>query len=287
MTQAFEVSVFCLPYFDPRGLIIAEVDGTPVGFVHAGFGFRDDLSGLNTEQGVICALLVVPEQRRQGIGTALLAKAEEYLRQQGVKTIDFGQSKYRDPFYMGLHGGARLSGVCDSDPGLREFLTARQYAPALGSTIFQCDLSSYRAPSNMQLIGIRHKTELQAADPVQPASYWWYTHLGNVESLRYRLVTKRTGDVAATVTVIGLDHYINTWRERVIGLVEMQVAPPLRGQGYGAALMIETMRRLRSEMNITLAEIHVPHGKDAGLQAVAKAGFVPIEEAHVYRRTNA
>ena len=67
--DVFELFSCSLPYFDRNGLILA-VDGQRVaGFVHAGFAPTADESGLDQRQGIISALMVHPDYRRQKIGS--------------------------------------------------------------------------------------------------------------------------------------------------------------------------------------------------------------------------
>lgn len=280
---AFELGIFGLPYFDPQGLFIAESEGKIVGFAHGGFGFREDSQGCDREHGVICNLVVHPQYRRQGIGSELVRQAEAYLLRHGVKSIQFGQSKFRDPYYFGIHGGARPSGILDSDPGMTPFLERRGYVRTSGSIVLQRDLSTSRDPTNFRLINLRRQTELLAADP-PPLTYKWGCHYGNIESRRFRLAIRKTSQTVAVVTIVGLDHYVKKWRERGIGLVEMQVAENFRGQGYGTTLLIESLKSMRKEMNVTLAELHIPEGHSMAAKAVQNAGFVAIERASVYTR---
>src|SRR5436309_2328098 len=79
-----ERCVLSKPYFDPDGLIVAEDDGTPVGFVHAGFGANDQETACDRSRGVICAIAVRSTHRRRGIGSQLLRQAEEYLAARGT-----------------------------------------------------------------------------------------------------------------------------------------------------------------------------------------------------------
>ncbi len=282
-TDAFEVSTFAQPYFDPQGLIVAELHNELIGFVHAGFGFTSDQNALDYSCGVICVIMVRPDFRRQGIGRELLRLAEEYLTQHGARSICAGQFRHCDPFYFGLYGGARPSGFLDSDQLAAPFFTSLGYQPAETFGVHQRDLTIKRDPVSMRVMAIRRKTELVVADQPEQPTYWWYTHLGRLESLRFRLTEKKSGQPLAAITVIGLDHYIPTWNERAIGLVDMFVAEDVRGQGYGQALLVETVRHLRQEL-ISRAEIHAPDSNQIVNKAIEAAGFERLETGTVYRK---
>jgi len=282
-TDAFEVVNYAQPYFDPRGLIVAERDRELVGLVHAGFGFTADRMTLDPTVGVICVVMVRPDCRRQGIGRELMRRAEEYLRERGARTIDAGQSRQCDPFYYGLYGGSRPSGFLDSDPLAAPFLKGLGYQSRAAAGVYQRDLSVKRDPTTMRLVNLRRTTDLVIAEsPVNP-TWWWYCHMGRTETLRFRLVAKKTQEPLAAVTVMGLDHYVSAWRERAVGLVDVFVAENHRGQGYGQTLLIETVRRMRQDQ-ITRAEIHVPDQLEFLTRAVLAAGFTRIETGTVYRR---
>lgn len=282
-TDAFETINYAQTYFDPQGLILAECDREPVGFVHAGFGFNAERSAIDPQVGVICVVMVQPDFRRRGIGRELIQRAEAYLRERGAVSIAAGESRSSDPFYFGLYGGSRPSGFLDSDPLAAPFLTSIGYVPEQTIGVYQRDLTVKRDPTNMKLVGLRRTTELVIAEsPLQP-SYWWYCHMGRSETLRFRLVDRKTQAALAAVTVMGLDYYIPTWNERAIGLVDVFVSEGVRGQGYGQTLLVETLRRVREEL-ITRAEIHVPDTLDHLVKSVLGAGFTRLETGTVYRR---
>ena len=81
--------------FEAAGLIVAEIDGRIVGFVHAGFG--PDLPVESTrpfqlchELGTIAMLVVEPALDDPGLVAGLIAAAELYLRSRGAKVIYAG-----------------------------------------------------------------------------------------------------------------------------------------------------------------------------------------------------
>ena len=139
--------VLAKTYFDPAGLILAIEDATCVGFVHAGFANRQGAS----VDGVVCMLGVVPTQRRRGIGTELLRRAEDYLRNRGAAQIYGGAAHGCNPFYFGLYGGAVCSGFLLSDATAEGFFTKRGYHVA-DTPIHVHDLQA----TILHLLGLDH-----------------------------------------------------------------------------------------------------------------------------------
>lgn len=82
------------PLFDPRGLLKAQVKGAIVGYCYA--KVREEANengefytaGHLEKMGDSCSLLcVAPSWRKKGIGSLLLADAEEFLRSEGMRFI--------------------------------------------------------------------------------------------------------------------------------------------------------------------------------------------------------
>ncbi len=283
-TLAIELSVFSLPYFDPKGLIVAEEDGKLIGFAHAGFGFRPTLDALDYSQGVICCVLVDKSYHKKGIGKELIRRCEAYLLKHGVTSIQAGQSRGSDPFYFGIYGGARPSGFLQSDFNADPFFRSLGYTPMQRVPVLQRDLTDKRDPMNYRLMALRRQTELTVTDQPENPSWWWFCHFGNIESMLFQLADRKTGAPIANMTVIGLDHYIQAWHERAIGLVDIFVEEAYRGQGFGQTLIVEAIRRLRTEM-ITRAEIHIPEDHPDAIGAALAAGFKQIDCGVIYTRT--
>jgi len=63
----------------------------------------------------------------------------------------------------------------------------------------------------------------------------------------------------------------------------VHVIPEYRGQGYGTTLVVESLRRLKSDF-ITRAEVHVSKQHASALKAIGTAGFKQIDTAIVYRK---
>jgi len=125
--------------FDPDKLLIAEQDGTALGFVYATMRrFPDEASGLQPEQGWIVAFGVDPSARRKGVGKILLDAIEEKLRKEGAKKIDVGPyaNNYISP---GIDVKIYSSGV--------EFFLAHGYQKTSESHAMHLNLRGYETPA--------------------------------------------------------------------------------------------------------------------------------------------
>lgn len=275
--DAIDLTVFAQPYFDARGLIVAVEGGRIVGFVHAGFAVSSGEAELDRRHGVICSLMVHPGHRRRGIGAALLAKAEEYLRSHGSETISAGPSPGCDPFYFGLYGGCQAAGFLESDPLIAPFLLRFGYTVDRRWQVFHRSLSDSRDPVGLRLMSLRMSTRLSVAQPAPARSWWWFCRYGRLDTIDLVLTAKSGGTSFAAATVVGLDHYSDRWREtRAVGLTDIVVPPDRRRKGYGQTLLVEACRMLRSDL-ASLVEVHVADDNAAGLGLLKSAGFTPVD----------
>jgi ribosomal protein S18 acetylase RimI-like enzyme len=281
--DTFELVNFAQPYFDPQGLIVAREGDEVVGMVHAGFGCDESGSQLSFDVGIICAVMVRPDQRRRGIGRELLRRGEDYLRRKGAHELQAGQSSDRDPFYFGLYGGARPSGCLMTDEKADPFLKAADYAPSFTVGIYQRQIQQSADPVHFRLIALRRATEIIISDQPSHPTWWWFTRLGRIDSLRFQLVPKKGGEPIAGVSVIGLDAYVSSWNARCIGLVDVYVRDSDRGKGYGRTLLVEVVRHMRQEL-VSIAEIHAPDTNEHAIRAIIGAGFQRIDTGIVYRK---
>ena len=282
--DAMDLMNFGQPYFDRHGLILACEAGEPLGFVHAGFATNTDESGLDKERGVICAVMVQPDRRRQGIGRKLLSHAEDYLKSSGAKQILAGPAAPFDPFYFGLYGGCQPAGFLESDADAAPFMQAVGFQPFERRLAFQCDVERQRVPVSYRLSGVRRKMELAIVDDQNVThSWWWMTRFGRLDTLQFCLVPKGGGQPVAEATVLGLDLYLNTWQERAVGISDLLVPESERRKGYAQALIFEIVRRLRQEM-VTRIEVHAPEANEAAVGLFKSVGFDQVDAGVVYQR---
>ena len=281
--DSLESVVFAQAYFDRDGLIVATDGNRVVGFVHAGFGPTADEQRLSPAEGTIHAIIVAPSHRRQGIGRELIQRAEAYLLARGATAIFGGPAPPRDAFYVGIYGGSQPAGFLDSDALAHPFFTALGYEPHQRRLIFQRSLEEKGEPVGLRLMGVRRSTKLGSVPAPQALSWWSQTRFSHLDTVTLALQPKAGGQPLAEVTVVGLDHYLASWNQRAIGLVDLRVPEAHRRKGYAQALLVEVCRRVKNDL-ITLAESHVSEDNVAGIKTLESAGFRQVDSGVVYRR---
>lgn len=282
--DALDMLVLAEPYFDRQGLIVACSGDDVVGYAHAGFGAKADDSGLDFSQGVLSAVMVRPDFRRQGIGRELVRRAETYLLQRGARELFAGESGRRNPFYLGLYGGSESVGFLESDKLAAPFLQAIGYAPAERYQVCRRDISQKNDPFDPRLISIRRKLQLGLMDRPPKAGWWWMTREGRMDSLCFCLTPGGNAPPTARVTCWGMDVQSLTWRQRTVGLVDLCVGEKDRRQGYAKALIVEVMRRLRDEL-VTHVDLAARESDPAAVNFCRTMGFDRIDTGVVYRCT--
>src|SRR5262249_2849759 len=140
----FERWIFSRTYFSQDDLTVAYDDqtGAVAGFSLIGFGPDEELSALMAQKGVVCAVLVRPTFRRQGIGRGLLPRADADLRERGAASVTVGSIWPNNPYLFGLYGGSNSPGILVGEPEAEPFLRSQGYAPAETALVFQRKLDT-------------------------------------------------------------------------------------------------------------------------------------------------
>jgi ribosomal protein S18 acetylase RimI-like enzyme len=282
--DALDLLVFSVQYFDALGLFVALDGSRIVGFAHAGFGSNDTGSGISPQSGVICAVMVHPEYRRQGIGRHLVGLAEEYLRTAGTVQVQAGQTPPRDPFYQLLYGGVEAPGFLESDPAAAPFFTALGYEPRERRFVYQRDLKGPADPMDIRVVNNRRNLQLQVTDQARTLAPWWVTRLGQLETIRFQEVSRKGGTVVAELTCVGLETYSHTWKVRAAGLFDLFVPLEMRRKGVGKTLLLDVCRRLRDEQ-VDLVEMQVSENSPAGVALLKSSGFNLVDTGVAYGKT--
>jgi ribosomal protein S18 acetylase RimI-like enzyme len=278
-----EYFTFAKPYFDPHGLIFALDDTSPVGVVHAGFGANGDGTALDAGVGIICLLGVMPAYRRRGLGSELLRRAEEYLRQCGARDIYFGSLSPQNPYLFGLYGGSNSPGVLASEQPARPFLERRGYQIARSCGIFQKPMDRLFVPSDPRFNAHVQRYDIVVA-PFSRAGWWRECVLGPIEAFEYRLQEKNSATHIARTILWDMGTFSPLWGESTVGMIDLEVAATHRRQGLAKYLLTQVLRHLRQHP-IKHFETQSELNNDPFLALLRGLGFQHVETGHCYRRT--
>ena len=279
-----ELFVFSQPFFDGKGLILATEGEEIIGMAHASFAASDDGSQLDRSRGVISALAVHPDHRRQGLGRELLSKAEAYLAENGATTVAFGGGLDQNGFYNGMYGGLQASGFCHTAAPWTKFLGDVGYEPTESTFVMHRDLTMGRDPVSARLIRHRRRLNLVITDRVAEMPWWWHVRFGHLDALRFELQERHDESVVASAQVIGLDVFVPKWGLRAVGIREVVVPEEQRRHGYGLSIVLEICRRLR-EQSIQLIEAQVGSENSAANELFLAAGFEKAQELLCFRKS--
>ncbi|MFM7149492.1 MAG: GNAT family N-acetyltransferase [Gemmataceae bacterium] len=284
-TTILELFTLAKPYFDREGLLLAFNDEqTPVGFIHAGFGVAPDQASLDKSRGVICSIGVVSSHRRQGIGTQLLKRAEEYLRSRGAQEILAGPIPQANPFTFGIYGGCDSTGFLASDGLARPFFEHHGYHLHRSTAILQVKLRDLKITPDPRAGNLRQLYEI-VGGPFSKVSWWQEAVLGPIDAVEFRLRRRKSGAVVGRIVLWDMVTYSvnHPAKESGVGLLLLEIEPESRGHGLGQFLLTQVLLHLKDQ-TFDRFEVAVPHENESCLKLFRSLGFQEVDTGFSFRR---
>jgi ribosomal protein S18 acetylase RimI-like enzyme len=278
-----ETRVFSKPYFDRHGLIVAEEHDHVVGFAHGGFGSNADGSGLSTEIGATCMLMVASGDQRPRIASELLKESEQFLIGRGARTLYAGSVYPANAFYLGLYGGSQSPGVLESDTERLDLYFSAGYQRVEGHIVMQRPLAGFRPIVDRAQMQLRRQYRIESELDPPDESWWEACTIGQMERVRHRLVSRQTGAVCGSVIFWDMERMSTSWGVHAVGLMKLDIVENMRGQGLGTFLVGEALRHTHGA-GASLAEVQMVEHNQAAIALFSKLGFNHVDCGLVLRK---
>lgn len=281
----FDALVMGKLQFDRQGLVVAERDGRPVGFAHAGFGPAEPQGPshrLDPEMGTLAMLVVDPSLLDDAeLGRGLIVEAERYLLSRGATVFYAGGCVPLNPFYWGLYGGSEFSGVVSGHVTFRKAVESAGYRPSATTVLLEADLSCWREPREPKSAFLRRQTRLEVLEDTLLPRWWDALALDPLRPTGFRLVSKADGSLLASAWTWDMAWFGRDGKTRA-GLVDMEVEPDHRRKGYGRHLIGEILRHARSQL-IEVVSLQTGETNAPALALYESIGFAKVDTSLLYR----
>ncbi len=279
----FEQLIFAKLYFDYEGLVIAEEDGRPVGFAHAGFGPNEAENQISTDLGLTSMVMVRPDRDEATIAAGLLQRCEDYLRRRGAKVLYGGGIYPLNPFYLGLYGGSELPGVLDTDTVANALYGSRDYEEIDQTVVLRRDLAGFQAVIDRRQMQIRRRMVVELTSDPPTRSWWEACTIGPFDLIQFDLVPRSGSAPLASAVFRYLEPIGAAGCGRATGLLHLDVDPSARRNGLAVFLLTEAFRQFIRE-GIVLVEAQTMQHNVAALGLYQKLDFTEVSRGRVFRK---
>ncbi|HIE50658.1 MAG TPA: GNAT family N-acetyltransferase [Armatimonadetes bacterium] len=280
--ERFKNRVLDNPNFAPEGAILAYSQGRLVGFcLVATRREPSPVIDIATLPGYLSALLVHPQHRRRGIGSALLQAGIGYLRRQGKRQIRTG---YRNPIPL-------FVGIEVEDTAALSFFRAQGFEEEIEWRM-RLSLAGFAKDREMEELRRRLGAEGVEVHPLQEQEVedllallqahfaGWYepmyndAHRGTLELSN--LFVARRGEALVGFVRVG-------WSGDTGGVWGIGVAPEKRNKGVGTWLLFAALNRLK-RAGVETVNLSTGATNFAAQRIYGKAGFQKVGAFAIFRK---
>ena len=276
-SMLLERHVLCKPYFDPNGLFLAMDGEQCVGYAHAGGCQSEDGTEIH---GVVCAVMVRPSHRRQGIGTQLLYRCEEYLLERGAQKLFGGGHGQLNPYYAGVYGGSECSGFLKSDSAAEPFLKRHRYQIHDTIVVLQRKLGIALKCVDNRFGPLRNRFNILMGSP-RSLGWWEECMIGSLEPIEYVVEDREKGVFAGRALFWEMDAFSQKWGKPAIGILRFEIQEAYRKQGLGKLLLAHLIRQAQEQFH-EIAEIHISEKNLVALSLLRVLNFETVDRGQVF-----
>ena len=278
-----EAQVFAKPYFQPKNLLIAELEGKIAGMAHLvsdGPLVPDDLRKEIANLPIVLAANI-PEAA--DVEDALVRAAETIARELSATSILLGGTSDPGPFYFGLAKGSCNRGALVSDTRMIELASRHGFAHQKSWRVYSRALRGFRPPVDRNQIAARRSLNVMREDDPPYTSYRDACIYMHQHRTRYALVQKQDSQELAHLTVVQMEAFSHLRGVRMSGIVDMNsldACTEVQAQFF----LAETLRQMTEEGS-AVVEAQVATDNAALTQVVETLGFEAIDELRLMRKS--
>lgn len=281
-SSPLERYVFSKPIFDPAGLIIAHEETAVLGFAHAALS-QAPADATGERVGVVCLIGVQPSRQRQGIGSELLRRCEEYLKSRGASVVMAGPHWPNNPFYLGLYGGCDSPGFLTSDAKASPFFLKHNYAVFRKTVVMQRVLDNTLKLIDPRFAPHRQRFLVRAGYPRSFTGFWNECILGFLEPAEIVLEDKQTGEVVARSLIWEMEGFGVKWSRPAIGIMGFEVQSKWQRLGVGKYLLSQLLRQVQEQF-FELAEVQLREDNRPAIQFLTSLAFQHVDTGQVFQK---
>lgn len=267
-----EAQVFAKPYFQPKNLLVAEIEGNLAGMAHLvvdGPLLRAEIANLP-----IVLAANIPEAAE--VEDALVHTAEAIVRESSAAAILLGGTTEPGPFYFGLAKGSCNRGALVSDTRMIELAARHGYGHAQSWQVYSRALRGFRPPVDRNQIAARRSLNVMRVDDPPYSSYRDACIYMHQHRTRYALTQKKDSQELAHLTVVQMEAFSHLRGVRMSGIVDMDTLNAC-SQVQAQFFLAETLRQMTEE-GTAVVETQVVSDNEMLTQVIDTLGFEGIDE---------
>lgn len=278
-----EAQVFAKPYFQPKNLLVAEIDGKIAGMAHLvpdGPLLPDEV---RPEMANLPIVLAANIDAAAEVEDALIQAAESRLQDTSANSLLLGGTSEPGPFYFGLAKGSCNRGALVSDTRMLELASRHGFTQGAGWKVCDLALRGFRPPVDRNQIAARRSLNVVREDDPPYASYREACIYMHQHRTQFSLVQKQGGPQLAHLTVVQMEAFSHFRGVRMSGIVDLQ---PLESCSDIQAqfFLAETLRQLAEE-GTAVVEVQVETANQMLNQVIEKLGFEVRDELRLLSKS--
>lgn len=170
--------------FDPEDFFVAVetddelprnfmCDGTVVGFIHGGYGPKEDGQTFDYSVGTIAMLRVLEREDREEIAQNLLERLEKHFISRGAKKIYAGAVYPHAPFYMPLLSTGELHGIIQSSTFAIDLMRKNHYELETCFELYRIDITRSIPSIRKEIMTVVNRCRVEYENAEKASQNWW------------------------------------------------------------------------------------------------------------------